>query len=347
MDFDGVLSGKSLMITGGTGTLGNALVDSALETDFGELVIFSRDEKKQEEMRRRVKGRPIRFLLGDVRNYNSVLDAMRGVDMVVHAAALKQVPSGEEFPREAISTNTLGADNVMEAAFAAGVRKVVLISTDKAVYPINAMGMSKALMEKCMMARARMRGADAGTVLCATRYGNVLGSRGSVVPLFLEQIMAGNPLTLTDPEMTRFIVTSTGALALVLTALAHGKPGDLFVQKAPATTLGTLVKALLRLMHAQNKIEIIGPRPGEKVFETLLNCHEYAVAEDWSDCYRIPLDGKRSTEPRCLVARDMVSKLDADYTSRTTRILSVDEMMALLAPLACVHHALREGCVLA
>lgn len=345
MDFDGILSGKSLMITGGTGTLGNALVDSALETNFGELVIFSRDEKKQDEMRRRVKGRTVRFLLGDVRNYTSVLDAMRGVDMVVHAAALKQVPSCESFPREAIYTNTLGADNVMDAAFAAGVRKVVLLSTDKAVYPINAMGMSKALMEKCMMARARMRGSGAGTMLCATRYGNVLGSRGSVVPLFLEQIAAGTPLTITDPEMTRFVVTASGALALVLTALAHGKPGDLFVQKAPATTIGTVAKALLRLMHAENKIEIVGARPGEKVYETLLNCGEYAIAEDWSDCYRIPLDGKRSAEPRCLVARDMVSKLDTDYTSRLTRILDVEEMMTLLAPLACVHQALREGCV--
>jgi UDP-N-acetylglucosamine 4,6-dehydratase/5-epimerase len=345
MDFDGILSGKSLMITGGTGTLGNALVDSALEANFGELVIFSRDEEKQDEMRRRVKGRPVRFVLGDVRNFTSVLDAMRGVDMVVHAAALKQVPSCESFPREAISTNTLGSDNVMEAAFAADVRKVVLLSTDKAVYPINAMGMSKALMEKCMMARARTRGPNAGTVLCATRYGNVLGSRGSVVPLFLDQIVAGQPLTITDPEMTRFVVTANGALALVLTALGHGKPGDLFVQKAPATTIGTIARALLRLMHAENKIEIIGPRPGEKVYETLLNCDEYAIAEDWSDCYRIPLDGQRSTEPRCLVARDMVSKLDADYTSRMTRILGVEEMMALLAPLACVHQALREGCV--
>jgi UDP-glucose 4-epimerase len=344
MDFDGVLSGKSVMITGGTGTLGNALVDSALEANFGELVIFSRDEKKQEEMRRRVMG-PVRFLLGDVRNYNSILDAMRGVDMVIHAAALKQVPSCESFPREAVYTNTLGADNVMDAAFAAGVRKVVLLSTDKAVYPINAMGMSKALMEKCMMARSRMRGPDAATVLCATRYGNVLGSRGSVVPLFLEQIVAGKPLTITNPEMTRFVVTASGALELVLTALAHGKPGDLFVQKAPATTVGTVARALLRITHAPNRIEITGPRPGEKVDETLLNCDEFAIAEDWSDCYRIPLDGHRSTEPRCLVARDMVSKLDAGYTSRMTRILGVEEMMALLAPLACVHQARREGCV--
>ncbi len=342
MDFDGILSGKSLMITGGTGTLGNALVDSALETNFGELVIFSRDEKKQDEMRRKVKGRPVRFFLGDVRNYDTVLEAMRGVDMVLNAAALKQVPSCESFPREAMLTNTIGADNVMNAAFVAGMSKVVLVSTDKAVYPINAMGMSKALMEKCMLARARMRGPDSATVLCGTRYGNVLGSRGSVVPLFLEQIVAGESLTITDPEMTRFIVTAHGALELVLTAMAHGKPGDVFVQKAPATTIGTIARALLRLMHAHNRIEVIGPRLGEKVYETLMNSDELAVAEDWSDCYRIPLDGHKSPEPRCLVARDVVSKLDADFTSRATRILGVEEMMTLLAPLPCVQQALRE-----
>ena len=293
-------------------------------------------------MRIELKNDKVKFYIGDVREPSSIATAMRGADLVFHAAALKQVPSCEFYPLEAVRTNILGAENVLDAALRSHVERVVVLSTDKAVYPINAMGMSKALMEKCMLARARMRGPDSATVLCGTRYGNVLGSRGSVVPLFLEQIVAGESLTISDPEMTRFIVTAHGALELVLTAMAHGKPGDVFVQKAPATTIGTIARALLRLMHAHNRIEVIGPRLGEKVYETLMNSDELAVAEDWSDCYRIPLDGHKSPEPRCLVARDVVSKLDADFTSRATRILGVEEMMTLLAPLPCVRQALRE-----
>ena len=280
---------SALLITGGTGTFGNAVVDMATKAGFGQIRIFSRDEKKQDDMRTRLKNPAVQFYLGDVRNFDSVLQAMRGVDFVFHAAALKQVPSCEFFPVEAVQTNTLGAENVMRAAIASNVRRVIVLSTDKAVYPVNAMGMSKALMEKCMVAKARMYG-DTPTIFCGTRYGNVMASRGSVIPLFISQILAGEPLTLTDPKMTRFMMTIEGAVDLVLYAFEHGRPGDIFVQKAPAATIGTLAKALLKLLNAQNEIRIIGTRHGEKLYETLLNREEMAQTEDLGDYYRVPAE---------------------------------------------------------
>jgi UDP-glucose 4-epimerase len=276
------LTGKTLLITGGTGTFGNAVAEMAVSEGIGEIRIFSRDEKKQDDMRRRLNDDAIKFYIGDVRNYGSVLQAMRGVDMVFHAAALKQVPSCEFFPIEAVQTNTLGAENVMNAALASGVRKVIVLSTDKAVYPVNAMGMSKALMEKCMVAKARMC-QDTATIFCGTRYGNVMASRGSVIPLFLDQILRNEPLTVTDPDMTRFMMTIDGAVDLVLYAFAHGKPGDIFVKKAPSATIGTLARALLNIMDAQNEIRVIGTRHGEKLYETLLNREEMSRAEDIGD----------------------------------------------------------------
>ena len=283
--------GRTLLITGGTGTFGGAVVDRAGENGFGEIRIFSRDEKKQDDMRNRLKNSAVKFYIGDVRNYDSVYQAMHGVDFVFHAAALKQVPSCEFFPLEALQTNTLGAENVMNAALAFGVKKMIVLSTDKAVYPVNAMGMSKALMEKCMVAKARMF-RDSSTVFCGTRYGNVMGSRGSVIPLFLNQILAGEPLTLTDPNMTRFMMTIDGAVDLVQYAFAHGAPGDIFVQKAPSATIGTLAKALLKLLNAENELRIIGTRHGEKLYETLLNREEMVRATDLGDYYRVPEDAR-------------------------------------------------------
>src|ERR1039457_7585188 len=292
---------KSLLITGGTGTFGNAVVDMVAKVGFGEIRIFSRDEKKQDDMRGRIKSAAVKFYIGDVRNYESVHQAMHGVDFVFHAAALKQVPSCEFFPLEAVQTNTLGAENVMKAALAFNVSKMIVLSTDKAVYPVNAMGMSKALMEKCMVAKARMY-RDSSTVFCGTRYGNVMASRGSVIPLFLNQILAGEPLTVTDPNMTRFMMTIEGAVDLVLYAFTHGAPGDIFVQKAPSATIGTLAKALVQLLDMPNEIHTIGTRHGEKLYETLLNREEMAHAEDLGNYYRVPADTRdlnyRSEERR-------------------------------------------------
>jgi UDP-glucose 4-epimerase len=338
--------GKTLLITGGTGTFGNAVVDMASKTGFAEIRIFSRDEKKQDDMRNRLKNSTVSFYLGDVRNYDSILQAMRGVDFVFHAAALKQVPSCEFFPVEAVQTNTLGAENVMKAALASNVGKMIVLSTDKAVYPVNAMGMSKALMEKCMVAKARMYG-DSSTVFCGTRYGNVMASRGSVIPLFLNQILAGEPLTVTDPNMTRFMMTIEGAVDLVLYAFSHGAPGDIFVQKAPSATIGTLVKALLKLLNAQNEIRIIGTRHGEKLYETLLNREEMAQVEDLSDYYRVPADVRDLNYSSFFSSgRAEVSKA-VDYNSNNTELLDVDGMMNLLLKLQCVQDALKGKAVLA
>lgn len=280
---------KTLLITGGTGTFGNAVLHRFLETDIKEIRIFSRDEKKQEYLRIALANPKVKFFIGDVRNYDSLLPALQGVDYVFHAAALKQVPSCEFFPIEAIRTNDLGAENVMNAAMTCGVKNLIVLSTDKAVYPINAMGMSKALMEKLMVAKARMYG-DKQTIFCGTRYGNVMGSRGSVIPLFLRQIQQGMPLTLTDPNMTRFMMRIEDAVDLVLYAFQNGNPGDMFVQKAPAATIGTLTEAMLKLFNAKNEIRIIGTRHGEKLYETLLNREEMANAEDMGDYYRVPAD---------------------------------------------------------
>jgi UDP-glucose 4-epimerase len=331
---------KTLLITGGTGTFGNAVVDMAAKIGFSEIRIFSRDEKKQDDMRNRLKNPSVKFYLGNVRDYDSILYAMRGVDFVFHAAALKQVPSCEFFPIEAVQTNTLGAENVMRAALACNVSKMIVLSTDKAVYPVNAMGMSKALMEKCMVAKARMYG-DSSTVFCGTRYGNVMASRGSVIPLFLNQIHAGEPLTLTDPKMTRFMMTIEGAVDLVLYAFAHGAPGDIFVQKAPSASIGTLAEALLKLLDAKNGIRVIGTRHGEKLYETLLNREEMAHVEDLGDYYRVPADERDLNYSMYFTkGTDEVSKA-ADYNSHNAERLDVKGMMDLLLKLSCVQDAIN------
>ncbi|MGD0832489.1 MAG: polysaccharide biosynthesis protein [Terracidiphilus sp.] len=341
-----IFAGKTLLITGGTGTFGNAVVDMGNKAGFSEIRIFSRDEKKQDDMRNRLKNNAVSFYLGDVRNYESVLQAMRGVDFVFHAAALKQVPSCEFFPIEAVQTNTLGAENVMKAALDSHVSKVIVLSTDKAVYPVNAMGMSKALMEKCMVAKARMYG-DESTVFCGTRYGNVMASRGSVIPLFLRQIQAGEPLTVTDPNMTRFMMTIEGAVDLVLYAFARGISGDIFVQKAPSSTIGTLAKALLKLLNAQNEIQIIGTRHGEKLYETLLNREEMAQTEDLGDYYRVPADVRDLNYSSFFSSGKAEVSEAVDYNSHNAELLDVDGMMGLLLKLQCVQDALNSKTVLA
>lgn len=341
-----MFAGKTLLITGGTGTFGNAVVDMAAAIGMGEIRIFSRDEKKQDDMRGRLKSTAVKFYIGDVRNYESVHQAMHGVDFVFHAAALKQVPSCEFFPMEALQTNTLGAENVMKAALAHGVGKVIVLSTDKAVYPVNAMGMSKALMEKCMVAKARMF-RNGSTVFCGTRYGNVMASRGSVIPLFLNQILAGEPLTLTDPNMTRFMMTIEGAIDLVLYAFEHGEPGDIFVQKAPSATIGTLAEALLRLMNAESEVRIIGTRHGEKLYETLLNREEMAQAEDLGDYYRVPADARDLNYSSFFSKGETAVSEAVDYNSHNTGRLDVDAMMNLLLKLPCVQGAMKGKAVLA
>ncbi len=337
---------KTLLITGGTGTFGNAVVDMASKAGFGEIRIFSRDEKKQDDMRGRLKNAAIKFYLGNVRDYDSVHQAMRGVDFVFHAAALKQVPSCEFFPIEAVQTNTMGAENVMKAALSANVGKVIVLSTDKAVYPVNAMGMSKALMEKCMVAKARMFGGTS-TVFCGTRYGNVMASRGSVIPLFLNQIQAGEPLTVTDPNMTRFMMTIDGAVDLVLYAFTHGAPGDIFVQKAPSATIGTLATALLKLLNADNKIRVIGTRHGEKLYETLLNREEMAHAEDRGDYYRVPADVRDLNYSSFFSSGKAEVSEAMDYNSHNAELLGLDGMMSLLLKLKCVQEAMKGNAVLA
>jgi UDP-N-acetylglucosamine 4,6-dehydratase len=332
-------SGSCLLITGGTGTFGNAVVEMATNAGFGQIRIFSRDEKKQDDMRRRLKNGAVKFYLGDVRNYDSVLQAMRGVDMVFHAAALKQVPSCEFFPIEAVQTNTLGAENVMNAAIASHVRKVIVLSTDKAVYPVNAMGMSKALMEKCMVAKARMY-QDSSTVFCGTRYGNVMASRGSVIPLFVNQILCGEQLTVTDPDMTRFMMTIEGAVDLVLYAFSNGKPGDIFVKKAPSATIGTLAEALKRIFDAEKGFRVIGTRHGEKLYETLMNREEIARAEDLGDYYRVSPDARDLNYSSYFSeGKREISKAE-DYNSHNSVRLNVEEMRELLLRLRCIQDAL-------
>ena len=341
-----LLLGKTLLITGGTGTFGNAVVDMASRAGFGEIRIFSRDEKKQDDMRNRLRNPAVKFYIGDVRNYDSALQAMRGVDFVFHAAALKQVPSCEFFPLEAVETNTLGAENVMKAALASNVSKMIVLSTDKAVYPVNAMGMSKALMEKCMVAKARMYG-NSSTVFCGTRYGNVMASRGSVIPLFVNQILSGQPLTVTDPNMTRFMMTIDGAVDLVLYAFVNGGPGDVFVRKAPSATIGTLAKALLTILDADNEIRVIGTRHGEKLYETLLNREEMAQAEDRGDYYRVPADVRDLNYSNFFSKGKTVVSEAADYNSHNSGLLDVDRMVELLLRLTFMRDALSGKAVLA
>ncbi len=330
------------MITGGTGTFGNAVLLRFLETDIKEIRIFSRDEKKQDEMRNALRNPKVQFYLGNVRDYDSILLAMRGVDMVLHAAALKQVPSCEFFPMEAIMTNAIGAENVMNAALASHVENMIVLSTDKAVYPINAMGMSKALMEKLMIAKARSLG-GAATIFCGTRYGNVMGSRGSVIPLFISQILADEPLTVTDPHMTRFMMSIDDAVDLVVYAFEHGNPGDVFVQKAPAATIETVAMALKKLFKAKNEIRIIGTRHGEKLYETLLTREEMARAEDMGDYYRIPADIRDLNYACYFTEGEMKVSGQEDYNSHNTHQLDEDELIALLIKLDFVRSSLEAG----
>jgi UDP-N-acetylglucosamine 4,6-dehydratase/5-epimerase len=333
-----MLKGKTLLITGGTGTFGNAMLRRYLPSNIAQIRVFSRDEKKQDDMRRRWADARIKFHIGDVRNEQSLKDAMAGVDFVFHAAALKQVPSCEFFPIEAVRTNILGAENLLNAAIAGGVERVIVLSTDKAVYPINAMGMSKAMMEKLAVAKSRV--AAGRTVICCTRYGNVMASRGSVVPHFIRQIQAGEPLTVTDPHMTRFMMSIDGAVDLVLWAFEHGNPGDTFVQKAPAATLETLAHALRHVFKADSPIRIIGTRHGEKLYETLLTREEAAVAEDMGNYYRVAADNRDLNYGAYFdTGRDEVSVRD-DYNSHNTKRLSVDEMESMLLGLDVVQRAL-------
>ena len=331
---------KILLITGGTGTFGNAVLRRFLNTEIKEIRVFSRDEKKQEDLRISLTNPKVKFFIGDVRNYDSIVPAMQDVDYVFHAAALKQVPSCEFFPIEAIRTNDLGAENVMNAAMACGVKNLIVLSTDKAVYPINAMGMSKALMEKLMVAKARMYG-DKRTIFCGTRYGNVMASRGSVIPLFLRQIQEGVPLTVTDSNMTRFMMTIDDALDLVLYAFQNGNPGDIFVQKAPASTIGVLAEALLKLFDAKNEIRIIGTRHGEKLYETLLNREEMAKAEDMKDYFRVPADVRDLNYNCYYVEGQEEISLKEDYNSHNTTRLDVDGMIKLLLKLDIIQRALK------
>jgi UDP-N-acetylglucosamine 4,6-dehydratase len=327
---------KSLLITGGTGSFGNAVLKRFLSTDIGEIRIFSRDEKKQDDMRKRYNSAKLKFYIGDVRDARSVSQAMRGVDYVFHAAALKQVPSCEFYPMQAVRTNVLGTENVLEAAIGAGVKRVVCLSTDKAVYPINAMGISKAMMEKVMVAASRNL-ENTGTVICGTRYGNVMASRGSVIPLFVEQVLAGKPITVTDPTMTRFMMTLEDAVDLVLYAFEHGKNGDIFVQKAPAATIQTLTQAILQLMgRLDHDVREIGTRHGEKLYEALLSREEMACAQDLGDYYRVPPDGRDLNYAKFMDQGEQ--KLTQalhheEYHSHNTTRLDVDGMKALLLKL--------------
>jgi UDP-glucose 4-epimerase len=335
------LKNMIILITGGTGTFGNAALKRFLRTDVAQIRIFSRDEKKQDDMRNEYRDPRIKFYIGDVRSLESITAAMEGVDYVFHAAALKQVPSCEFYPLEAIKTNALGADNVLTAAIAAGVKKVVVLSTDKAVYPINAMGMSKALMEKIMIAKARLCNPDK-TILCGTRYGNVMASRGSVIPLFISQIKEGKPITITDPNMTRFMMTIEDAIDLVLYAFENAQPGDIFVQKAPAATIGTLASALKKLFKADNPIKIIGTRHGEKLYETLLTREEMAKAEDLGKYYRIPMDDRDLNYGLYFTEGKAEVSLKEDYNSHNTYRLSEEELIELLLKVDYVRKELKD-----
>lgn len=331
---------KILLITGGTGSFGNAVLTRFLRSDFAEIRIFSRDEKKQEDMRIALKNDKVKFYIGDVRDYDSVHDALRGVDYVFHAAALKQVPSCEFYPMEAVRTNVLGAENVMRAAIANGVQRCVVLSTDKAVYPINAMGMSKAMMEKVMVAKSRLCDPEK-TVLSATRYGNVMASRGSVIPLFLEQLRQGKPLTITDPNMTRFLMSLEESVDLVLYAFTNARPGDIFVQKAPASTVGDLALAMRELLRLDNEIRIIGTRHGEKLYESLVSREEMARAEDLGGYYRIPADSRDLNYDKYFVEGQTEVSAIEDYTSHNTRRLDVDGVQQVLRQLDLIQEALR------
>jgi UDP-N-acetylglucosamine 4,6-dehydratase len=334
-----MFDGKILMITGGTGSFGNAVLNRFLNTNVREIRIFSRDEKKQEDMRLELNNAKLKFYIGDVREYGSVSDALKGVDFVFHAAALKQVPSCEFYPLEALRTNVWGAENVMNAAVAHGVSRVVVLSTDKAVYPINAMGLTKALMEKVMVAKSRIRSAGE-TVLVGTRYGNVMASRGSVIPLFVHQIKQGLPITITDPLMTRFLMSLEDSVDLVLHAFEKGEQGDIFVQKAPASTVADLAQAIKELFNSDTPIRIIGTRHGEKLYESLVSREEMAKAQATEQYFRIPADSRDLNYGKYFVEGEpRVAQLD-DYTSHNTERLNVPEVKALLSRLPFIRSQL-------
>jgi UDP-glucose 4-epimerase len=328
---DNIFDNKILLITGGTGSFGNAVLRRFLDTNIKEIRIFSRDEKKQDDMRQFYKNDKIKFFIGDVRDKRSVDTAMKGVDYVFHAAALKQVPSCEFFPIEAVNTNVLGCQNVVDSAIENSIKKVIVLSTDKAVYPINAMGMSKALSEKVMVAKSRNN--NHNTILCGTRYGNVMASRGSVIPLFVDQIKNRKPITITEPQMTRYMMTLEDAVDLVLFAFNNGNTGDIFVQKSPAATVEIVANALLELYNAGNEIKIIGIRHGEKIFETLVNREEMVKAEDCGDYYRIPADTRDLNYNKYFTEGESKIFDTEEYTSHNTRRLDLDETKKLLLKL--------------
>ncbi len=334
-----VFSNKTLLITGGTGSFGNAVLRRFLDSDLREIRIFSRDEKKQDDMRKKYASPKLKFYIGDVRDYHSVLNAVRGADFIYHAAALKQVPSCEFHPMEAVKTNVLGTENVLEAAINSGVERVVCLSTDKAVYPINAMGISKAMMEKVAVAKSR---ASRNTTICATRYGNVMASRGSVIPLFTGQIRAGQPITITDPKMTRFMMTLDDAVDLVLYAFEHGNPGDIFVQKAPAASIETLARALTGLIEVPgHPINVIGTRHGEKLYEVLLSREEMVAAEDLGNYYRVPPDLRDLNYGKFVEQGEIEISQAEEYTSHNTTQLDVAGMQSLLMKLRFMQAIVR------
>jgi UDP-N-acetylglucosamine 4,6-dehydratase len=341
---------KKLLITGGTGSFGNAVLNRFLKSDVAEIRIFSRDEKKQDDMRKHYQNSKLRFYIGDVRDERSIASVIRGVDYVFHAAALKQVPSCEFHPMQAVRTNVLGTENVIEAAIVAGVRRVVCLSTDKAVYPINAMGISKAMMEKVMVAASRNL-EDKNTVICGTRYGNVMASRGSVIPLFVNQVLSGNPITVTDPAMTRFMMTLEDAVNLVLYAFEHGRNGDIFVQKAPAATLEVLIEAILELLGKQgHEVRSIGTRHGEKLYESLLGSEEMACAEDLGEYFRIVPDVRDLNYAKFMEQGDQRSTSSShgeDYNSHNTSRLDVEAMKRLLLKLDFIQRIVRGEYTLA
>jgi len=332
---------KTLLITGGTGSFGNAVLKKFLGTDIKEIRIFSRDEKKQDDMRRIYKNDIIKYYLGDVRDINSVRNAMHGVDLIFHAAALKQVPSCEFFPLEAVKTNVIGTDNVLTAAIEYGVKKVICLSTDKAAYPINAMGISKAMMEKVFIAKSRTVSPEK-TIICGTRYGNVMASRGSVIPLFVEQIKNGLPLTVTNPKMTRFLMSMDEAIELVIYAFQHAQAGDIMVKKAPSSTIGDLALAIKEVFNADNEIKIIGTRHGEKQHETLLTKEEYLVAEDMGGFFRVPADKRDLNYDKYFIEGRMELEAQQEYNSSNTTILNVEQVKEKLLQIDYIQEELNN-----
>lgn len=341
MEMKAMFEDKTLLITGGTGSFGNAVLKKFLDTDIKEIRIFSRDEKKQDDMRRIYKNDIIKYYLGDVRDINSVRNAMHGVDLIFHAAALKQVPSCEFFPLEAVKTNVIGTDNVLTAAIEYGVKKVICLSTDKAAYPINAMGISKAMMEKVFIAKSRTVSPEK-TIICGTRYGNVMASRGSVIPLFVEQIKNGLPLTVTNPKMTRFLMSMDEAIELVIYAFQHAQAGDIMVKKAPSSTIGDLALAIKEVFNADNEIKIIGTRHGEKQHETLLTKEEYLVAEDMGGFFRVPADKRDLNYDKYFIEGRMELEAQQEYNSSNTTILNVEQVKEKLLQIDYIREELNN-----